>query len=386
MLVHTSDTQIRNWEYGGVNPETGLNRRFEDALSCLDFVIDHAIENKARFFIHAGDVNEERNPDSIAIEEFAKRVKRITGAGIEFIMIAGNHDVDSSIGCTTSISYLKALEIPHLHIADKKIEVFEFDDVGYPIRFLCLPYFYKSQLQVETHDDVRDYILSEISQFNDQYADDDEFINVCVSHYTVDKVFEGLEVNEAVIPIEAFKDFDYNAFGHIHQYISYDYLGVAGGYCGSPYRVNFGEKEKKYFNVVDFNEGSISKVLIPNRDFEDIILDAREADHKSIEEFVISKLRHMKLNNKFLKITIKCYEKFNLRAIYQHLQGREIFHYAPIIFDQERVKSEARLKFNPSMTSIDILRSYLDKQENLPDEFKKQVLSESESAINAVGL
>jgi len=385
MLVHTSDTQIRNWEYGGVNPETGLNRRFEDALSCLDFTIDHAIRKKAKFFVHAGDVNEERNPDSIAIEEFAKRVKRLTSAGIETILVAGNHDVDSSIGCTTSISYLKALGIPHLHIADKKIETFLFDDIGQPVRFFCLPYFYKSQLKLATHDDVRDFIVGEIDKFHEEYADDDETINVCVSHYTVDKVFEGFEVNEPVIPIEAFKDFDFNAFGHIHQYHEYSEYGVVGGYCGSPYRVNFGEKEKKYFNSVDFEKGSIDKILIPNRDFEEIVLDAREADHKSIEEFVISKLKHMSLDNKFLKITIKCYEKFNLRAIYQHLQEREIFHYAPIIFDQERVKSESRLSFEPSMTSMDIVRAYLEKQD-MPDDFKKAVLVESESAINAVGL
>ena len=100
---------------------------------------------------------------------------------------------------------------------------------------------------------------------------------------------------------------------------------------------------------------------------------------------MISKLKHMSLDNKFLKITIKCYEKFNLRAIYQHLQEREIFHYAPIIFDQERVKSESRLSFEPSMTSMDIVRAYLEKQD-MPDDFKKAVLVESESAINAVGL
>jgi len=384
-LVHTSDTQIKNWVYGGINPITGLNRRFEDALECLDYVIDYAIKVKAQYFVHAGDVNEERNPDSIAIEEFAKRIARLVKAGIRVVMIAGNHDIDSSIGCTTSISYLKALQIPNLYIADKAVEVFEFDDIGQPIRFLCLPYFYKSQFNMATHEDVSDYIQKTVADFHKKYTED-EFVNVCVSHYTVDKVFEGLDVNEPVIPLSTYEDFDYNAFGHIHAYADYSSLGVIGGYCGSPYRVTHGEKEDKYFNLVDFKEGTLDKHLIPNREFVDIEIDAVDADHEMLDQFIVNKLAHMELDNKFLKITIKCFEKFNLRSIYQHLESREIFHYAPISFDQQYIQTKDRLKFDPTIGSIDVVVDFLGKQRDIDDEFRAKVKTEIESAILAVGI
>ena len=210
-IIHTSDTQIKNWPYGGTNPETGLNRRFEDALACFDYIIDYAIKAEAQYFIHAGDVNEERNPDSIAIEEFVKRVNRITKAGMKFIIVAGNHDADSAKGTTTSISYLKALEIPNVYIADRSVEVFKFDEIGIPVRFLCLPYFYKSQLKLDTHDDVTKYLQDRVKKFWSGVPDDDDFVNICVSHYAVDEVFD-FEINEPVLPLKMFQSFDYNAF------------------------------------------------------------------------------------------------------------------------------------------------------------------------------
>lgn len=384
-MIHTSDSQIKQWVAGGVNPKTGLNRRFEDALECFDFIIDYAIKEKIDYFIHGGDVNEHRSPDSVSVEQFAIRVKRITDAGIVLIVIAGNHDIDSALGCTTSISYLKALGIPNVYIADKSIEVFEFDAIGQPIRFLCLPFFYKSQLNMKTNDDVSKYIVDAISDFNKKHKDDDEYLNVCVAHYTVDRVFEGLEINEPIIPITAFGEFDYNAFGHIHKYMDFADDGVVGGYCGSPYRCSFGEKEEKYFNVVDFEEGSIDKVLIPNREFVDIVVDARDADQRGIDHFVVSKLKHMDLDNKFLKITIKSFERFNLRSVYEHLKERKIFHYMPIQFEKERVTVESRLTYDPTMDSIAVVKSFLSKQD-IPDDFKSGVIDETSSAIKAVGI
>jgi DNA repair exonuclease SbcCD nuclease subunit len=384
-LVHTSDTQIKNWPYGGTNPETNLNRRFEDALACFDFVIDHAIKIKAQYFVHSGDVNEERNPDSVAIELFAERVKRITDAGMEFIMVAGNHDVDSALGCTTSVSYLKALGVPRVHLADKDVEIFEFDLIGFPIRFVCLPYFYKSQLQASTHEEVRDHIIAYVEDFWSNLDKKDDYLNICVPHYMVEGVFDGLDINEPILPISLFERFDFTAMGHVHKYMDFSDSGVMGGYCGSPYRVTFGEKEQKYFNVVDFERGEIDKIEIPNRDFVDIVLDARNADQRGIELFCVNKLKHMDLENKFFKMTIQAYDKFNLRPLYEHLRERKIFHYVPIQFERERVKAESRLDYEPSMGSIEVVKNYLKKQD-LPKEFKAAVLKEATSSIKAVGI
>jgi DNA repair exonuclease SbcCD nuclease subunit len=280
---------------------------------------------------------------------------------------------------------LKALGLPRVSIADKDVEIFEFDLIGYPIRFVCLPYFYKSQLQVNTHDEVRDHIIAYVEDFWANLKLKDDYLNICVPHYMVEGVFDGLDINEPVLPLRIFEKFDFVAMGHVHKYVDFSEHGITGGYCGSPYRCSFGEKEKKYFNVIDFDKGEIEKIEIPNRDFVDIFLDARDADQHGIELFCVNKLKHMDLDNKFFKMTIQCYEKFNLRPIYEHLRERKIFHYLPIQFEREKVKAESRLEYEPSMDSTDVVKNYLKKQD-LPKEFKAAVLEEAASSIKAVGI
>jgi len=379
-LVHMSDSQLKNWPFGGLNPDTGLNRRFEDALKCFDFVVDHAIKNKIPYFIHAGDVNEERNPDSLAIEEFAKRVKRLTDNGIKVIITVGNHDIDSALGTTSSVSYLKALGLKNVYIADKEVEVFAFDDV----RFLCLPYFTKAALKVSSNEEIVEYLKEQIEDFI--MTDPEVYVyNVCVAHYSTDKVFEGIEINEPIVPVRSFKAFDYVALGHIHSYKMYFDEDVQGGYCGSPYKVTFGENEDKFFNVVNFDEGDIDKIKIPNRDFIDIEVDATEADQSGIDHFVLHKLKKMDLDGKFLKITIKCYQNFNPKPIYDYLKSKEIFHYMPIKFEKVKVKEEARLEYKPGMTSEQIVKRFLDKQE-MKKAFKTEVLNEAREIIKEANI
>ena len=380
-IVHTADTQIKNWPFGGLNPDTGLNRRFEDALGCLDFIIDHAIKIKADFFIHAGDVNEERNPDSISIEKFAERIKKLIDCGIKVIIAVGNHDIDSALGTNTSVSYLKKLGLPNLYIADRETEIFTFDDLG--IVFQCFPYFTKAQKGFGNNEELVEYLKEESIKFlSDKRWE--EYYRVAVSHYSVDKVFpEWMEINEPILPITMFQEYDYAAFGHIHHYTMYYDEGVTGGYPGSPYRCSFGEKEEKYFNMIDFESGEIDKIRIQNRAFIDIEVDAREADQASIEDFVIHKLAKMELEGKFLKIKIKCYQNFSPRTIYEHLKKRDIFHYQPVIFEKEKVKEEARLNYQPGLSSGEIVSRFLKKQ-GLNDDFKKKVQIECNDIMKTV--
>lgn len=377
-ILHTADSQLKNWSYGGINPKTGFNRRFEDVLDCFDFIIDRAICEKVDFFIHAGDVNEERNPEVLAIDEFSKRIQRLIEADIKIIITAGNHDIDSSIGTSTSISYLKSLKLPDVYIADKEIEIFEFEKIN----FLCLPYFTKAQLGYEINEEIVELLKKNIKKFLKKYKSNTSR-NICVMHYSTDEIFKGLEINEPIIPIKFFEKFDYTAMGHIHKYKMYDDIGVIGGYSGSPYKVNFGENHLNYFNIVDFNQGAINKIEIPNRDFVEIIIDAKEADSTNIEDFVLQKIIKMNLENKFLKIIVQCYKSFNCRKIYEYLKSQNIFHYLPIKFDKVRVVEETRFQYKQGMSSVEIVKKFLEKQK-LKKDFKNNVFKETVKIIEMV--
>ena len=43
-ILHTADLGLKNYAYGGINPETGLNRRFEDVYRTFMFVVNKAIK------------------------------------------------------------------------------------------------------------------------------------------------------------------------------------------------------------------------------------------------------------------------------------------------------------------------------------------------------
>lgn len=388
LVVHCSDTQLKNWEYGGINPDTGLNRRFEDALGCFNFVIDHAIKLKKKnpkrsvYFVHAGDVNEERNPDSICIDKFAECIQKLLGAGIKVIIVSGNHDSDSSIGTTTSVSYLKRLKIPGIQIIDNSVEALVWPKDK--ISFLCMPYLTRQQLGFKNNKQVEDYLEEKCQEYiSEQHPD---MTLICVSHYTVENVFDfSGYINEPVLPINMFKHFDYCAFGHIHKNITFEDYDVYGGYCGSPYKVTFGENHDKFFHVFDCEKETYVKKKIPNRDFLEFEIDAREADQSSIERFVEHELMDMDLDDKFIKIKIICYKSFNPRPIYDHLKKRNVFHYLPIQFEREKIKSESRLESTTGMNNYDIVNKFLEKQD-LKNVFKKRIKEKTKDIIEQVGI
>ena len=137
------------------------------------------------------------------------------------------------------------MKIPNVFIADKQIEKFNFKDDK--LQFMCIPYFTKARKNYKSNDEIVEYIKIKIKNHFRLRAKG--YQNVCIAHYAIDKVFEGIELNEPVVPIEVFKKFDYVALGHIHEYEMFFDYGVVGGYSGSSYKVNFGENYDKFFNV-----------------------------------------------------------------------------------------------------------------------------------------
>src|SRR6266705_2902732 len=91
-IAHLADTHIGMENYGRINPDTGLNQRMHDLLNSLDEAIDGAI---------AGDIYKTRDPTPTHQREFARRVLRLSSAGIRTVIVAGNHDIPMSAGRAT---------------------------------------------------------------------------------------------------------------------------------------------------------------------------------------------------------------------------------------------------------------------------------------------
>lgn len=376
-IIHTADLGIREYPYGGINPATGLNRRFEDVYRTLMFIVNKTIKNKCKYILLVGDINEDRNPESLLIEKFAKQIRKLIDNDVRIILIAGNHDIDGPKGTSTSISYLKELKLPNLYIADTKIESMYFEDDD--ITFHCYPYLAKGQLGIDDNEGMSNYINNSISEVNFESK-----YNVLVSHYSTEKTFEGLYVDEIKLNIDVMKRFDYVALGHIHKYEMFDNLGVNGGYSGSIYKKDFGENHDKFINLVDFNEScNFEKIQLPVRDFLEFYIDATESSHDEFYDFIFENLQGQ-VKDKIIKIKIKVNERFNAKPIYDFLRKEESFHFLPVIWEKGRKERTFKIKDSTKMNNTQILKERL-KSLNIDKKFEKKIFTFCEEIIKDYG-
>src|SRR5437879_12973226 len=115
-IAHLADTHIGMENYGRINPETGLNQRLHDFLGTLDQAIDGAIEATVDLVVFAGDIYKTRDPTPTHQREFARRIHRLSSAGIKVVIVAGNHDIRLSVGRPTRVDIFKAPDVPSVHV------------------------------------------------------------------------------------------------------------------------------------------------------------------------------------------------------------------------------------------------------------------------------
>ena len=358
-IIHTSDLGLKNWSWGGICKKTGLNKGFLDAYNAFEFIVDQAVKWKVGYFIIAGDINEERNPEALLIEKFCVQIQKLVSAGIKTIIVAGNHDLDGSIGSSTSISYLKALKLENVYISDLSDDTFDFEDVT----FHCLPYFTKHQLGFDSIKDLQSYVNNWLSTKPQGF--DGTKKNIFISHYAVDTSFHGNEIDEVRLPFDLMVDFDYVALGHIHQWEDYSSYGVNGGFCGSPYIKNFGENVDKYFNLVKLDkvdeEGAVlyNSIEIPSRSFMDIELDATESDLSE----VLATLKDNfdgKLEDTMVKVRLRTHQRFNPKPIYDFLREQKVFHYLPIHWNIVQADRKLRVSIDDTLSDLDVVKNYVN--------------------------
>lgn len=355
-MLHLSDCGLKNLPYGGINPKTGLNRRFEDISKSFEHAISVANKESCKYFVIAGDINEERNPDSFVIEKFSSFMADIISLDIKVIVVAGNHDLDSSRSTSTSISFLKALGLVDTYIADLLPQKFEFDDVV----FHCIPYMFPHQIGGTTNGQVTEYLhkyISKIKLVENKH-------NVLVTHYSLDTTFSGLNVNEPVIYVDDLYRFSYVALGHIHKYEMFS--AFTGGYTGSMFAKDFGEQNDKYVNVVEFGNGvKIKKHQLPERKFTQIELDATGS---SVEDTIIQLKEKISelggasecIKDCIVKLKVKCRKRFNPKILYDILKDDGVFHFTPI--DWKIIRDDVIRKLDKNAKNdIEIVESYFKK-------------------------
>lgn len=220
-VLHVSDTHLGFSDFQRMDPIEGINQRESDFYDAFRQAVDKAIALKPDVVIHAGDLFDTVRPQNRAIDFALRQMIRLSEAGIETVLISGNHSTPK-IKETGSIFRIFE-HLPHIHSVHEPgvSKVVVGDITVHAVPHSVTP------------------ALAEVVQgANPSKA---TRYNVLVLHAGImdSKAYKMDELNEQNVPASAIPDgFDYVALGHFHKHME-----VRPGmfYSGSTERLGFGE-------------------------------------------------------------------------------------------------------------------------------------------------
>ena len=118
-LLHFADAHIDLARQGRRDAESGLPLRVLDFLRSLDAIVDAAITENVDLVIFAGDAYRDRSPAPTYQREWGKRMMRLSEAGIQTLLVVGNHDVSPAAGRAHTLQEFETLQVPNIHVISK---------------------------------------------------------------------------------------------------------------------------------------------------------------------------------------------------------------------------------------------------------------------------
>ncbi len=117
-VIHFADLHIGVESYGRPIPERGWSSRMQDFLDAFDALVDFAVDDGADAVIFAGDAYKAREPTQTHQREFAKRIRRLSEAGIATFLLVGNHDLPNAEGRAHALEIFRTLDVPNIYVGD----------------------------------------------------------------------------------------------------------------------------------------------------------------------------------------------------------------------------------------------------------------------------
>lgn len=281
-IIHASDLHLGVTTHSGNrrDPATGLNVRVADfAARWLD-CCRRAVFESVDALLFTGDAFHYREPDAASLDVFARGVKLVADAGIQVVLLTGNHDVSATAGRAHALSVFQALDVPHVHVVDRPQllwlpthnDVLLVAGLPWPAKGWTADYAKGANL-AERDALLGAYLEMEIAKLAQQarnwrtkYTEDPPLSTVLMAHIGVSEAQASGEAGmmlgrEVQLPLAVFRKhadaFDYVALGHYHRCQMWPReKGLDGApwiaYAGSMERVDFGEAaEQKGWLEVD---------------------------------------------------------------------------------------------------------------------------------------
>ena len=287
-VLHFSDLHIGVENYGRIDPETGLSTRLGDFLYSLDQVVEFALTEGVDLVLLAGDAYKGRDPTQTHQREFAKRLNRLSRAGIPTFLLVGNHDLPAASSRATAVDIFPTLEVANVYVGNS-LKNYAVSTPSGPIQVLAVPWPRRSAIL--SREDSRGMSIELVRQALEERLTEGIDIEakklnpdipaIITAHVTVNGATVGTERSmmlgqDHVLLVSALDrpQVEYVALGHIHkhQILRPDPPMVV--YSGSLQRVDFSEEgDEKGFCVVDLDQTAPQGQRMTNFEFHK--LDAR---------------------------------------------------------------------------------------------------------------
>jgi len=282
-ILHLADIHLGMENYGRVDPATGLSSRLGDFLHSLDTALDYAMAQAFDLVLLAGDVYKNRDPSPTVQREFARRVRRLSEAGIPTFLLVGNHDLPNAWARAHSVEIFDILGVPNVWVADEPGITLVPTAQG-PLQIVALPWvthhklLTKDEFRALPHRELNNVLVDRIESLVDGMAEklDPALPALFTAHAAIDSAKTSSEHammlgDDVVLPLSLVRrpEFDYVALGHIHKYqVLSENPPVV--YPGSLERIDFGEeRDAKGFVTVLLDETQPRGKRIVSHDFHE---------------------------------------------------------------------------------------------------------------------
>jgi exonuclease SbcD len=404
-VLHFSDLHIGVENYGRIDPETGLSTRLGDFLYSLDQVVEFALTEGVDLVLLAGDAYKGRDPTQTHQREFAKRLNRLSRAGIPTFLLVGNHDLPAASSRATAVDIFPTLEVANVYVGNS-LKNYDVSTPSGPIQVLAVPWPRRSAIL--SREDSRGMSIEQVRQALEERLTEGIDIEakklnpdipaIITAHVTVNGATVGTERSmmlgqDHVLLVSALDrpQVEYVALGHIHkhQILRPDPPMVV--YSGSLQRVDFSEEgDEKGFCVVDLDQTAPQGQRMTNFEFHkldarifvtvDVSVEPQDVDPTAT---VVRAINRKEIADAVVRVRISLPAESD--AHLQETEIREALEPAHFIASISReIVGSRRTRISPTegedLQPMQALGLYLDSR-NIEGERREKILRKAEELI-----
>ncbi len=375
-ILHTADWHIGVENYGRIDRTTGVHSRLRDFLASLDRLVDEAIDQQIDLVLFCGDAFKNREPSETHQNALARRLKKLSDAGIKVFLLVGNHDLPNAIGKSNALDIYRTLQVPGITVG-RVPQIYPIDTKKGRVQIAAIPYpsrsswLSRSDKSGKSISELEEEMAANLAAVARQLAAqiNPDIPAVLCAHITVDGAVAGSEKcimvgRDLAVPASALQHdpFSYVALGHIHRHqVVAENPPVV--YSGSLDRIDFGEeKEKKGYVIVELDNAHCSYRFceLSTRPF--ITVKAAVKGNDPTAE-IIAQLQQSANPEAILRLIIECtahdYGNINHREVQRFIE--EHYYYLASI-SRELTEDTTALRnpnLNEQLNPITALKQYL---------------------------